>query len=94
MLETFAGNAYAMQLRSAIVLSQELAPPCFVLVEASTDEGKTEAALYLADASANRCRALPSQPDVATHRPNRVRLPSCPRPLTLPRERSKEGRVP
>lgn len=50
MLETFAGNAYAMQLRSAIVLSQELAPPCFVLVEASTDEGKTEAALYLADA--------------------------------------------
>jgi CRISPR-associated endonuclease/helicase Cas3 len=34
---------------TAIDLSQHLQPPCLVLVEASMGEGKTEAALYLAD---------------------------------------------
>jgi CRISPR-associated endonuclease/helicase Cas3 len=34
---------------AAIDLSQHLQPPCLVLVEASMGEGKTEAALYLAD---------------------------------------------
>jgi CRISPR-associated endonuclease/helicase Cas3 len=34
---------------AAIELSQHLQPPCLVLVEASMGEGKTEAALYLAD---------------------------------------------
>ncbi|MEM6253164.1 MAG: CRISPR-associated helicase Cas3' [Cyanobacteria bacterium P01_D01_bin.156] len=33
----------------AIALSQTLQPPCLVMVEASMGEGKTEAALYLAD---------------------------------------------
>lgn len=33
----------------AIELSEQLQPPCLVLVEASMGEGKTEAALYLAD---------------------------------------------
>ncbi|WP_310429724.1 CRISPR-associated helicase Cas3' [Chamaesiphon sp. VAR_48_metabat_135_sub] len=34
---------------AAIELSEHLQPPCLVLVEASMGEGKTEAALYLAD---------------------------------------------
>jgi CRISPR-associated endonuclease/helicase Cas3 len=34
---------------AAIELSEQLKPPCLVLVEASMGEGKTEAALYLAD---------------------------------------------
>lgn len=34
---------------TAIVLSHSLTPPCLILVEASMGEGKTEAALYLAD---------------------------------------------
>jgi len=34
---------------TSIALSKTLTPPCFVLVEASMGEGKTEAALYLAD---------------------------------------------
>ncbi len=34
---------------TAIDLSEHLKPPCLVLVEASMGEGKTEAALYLAD---------------------------------------------
>ncbi len=34
---------------AAIELSEQLQPPCLVLVEASMGEGKTEAALYLAD---------------------------------------------
>jgi CRISPR-associated endonuclease/helicase Cas3 len=34
---------------AAIELSEHLKPPCLVLVEASMGEGKTEAALYLAD---------------------------------------------
>ena len=34
---------------ASIQLSEELTPPCLVLVEASMGEGKTEAALYLAD---------------------------------------------
>ncbi|MEM8604890.1 MAG: CRISPR-associated helicase Cas3', partial [Cyanobacteria bacterium P01_H01_bin.121] len=34
---------------AAIALSKELQPPCLVMVEASMGEGKTEAALYLAD---------------------------------------------
>jgi CRISPR-associated endonuclease/helicase Cas3 len=34
---------------AAIELSENLKPPCLVLVEASMGEGKTEAALYLAD---------------------------------------------
>jgi CRISPR-associated endonuclease/helicase Cas3 len=34
---------------AAIALSETLTPPCFILVEASMGEGKTEAALYLAD---------------------------------------------
>jgi CRISPR-associated endonuclease/helicase Cas3 len=34
---------------AAIELSPQLQPPCLVLVEASMGEGKTEAALYLAD---------------------------------------------
>jgi CRISPR-associated endonuclease/helicase Cas3 len=34
---------------AAIALSEKLTPPCLVLVEASMGEGKTEAALYLAD---------------------------------------------
>ncbi|NJK59597.1 MAG: CRISPR-associated helicase Cas3' [Oscillatoriales cyanobacterium SM2_1_8] len=33
----------------AIALSKNLAPPCLVLIEAAMGEGKTEAALYLAD---------------------------------------------
>jgi CRISPR-associated endonuclease/helicase Cas3 len=35
--------------KAAIDLSKHLQPPCLVLVEASMGEGKTEAALYLAD---------------------------------------------
>ena len=35
--------------KAAIALSDQLTPPCLVLVEASMGEGKTEAALYLAD---------------------------------------------
>lgn len=34
---------------AAIALSPSLTPPCLILVEASMGEGKTEAALYLAD---------------------------------------------
>jgi CRISPR-associated endonuclease/helicase Cas3 len=34
---------------SAIAISQDLSAPCLVLVEAAMGEGKTEAALYLAD---------------------------------------------
>lgn len=34
---------------AAIQLTESLAPPCLVMVEASMGEGKTEAALYLAD---------------------------------------------
>jgi CRISPR-associated endonuclease/helicase Cas3 len=34
---------------AAIALSPHLSPPCLILVEASMGEGKTEAALYLAD---------------------------------------------
>jgi CRISPR-associated endonuclease/helicase Cas3 len=34
---------------AAIALSPQLPPPCLILVEASMGEGKTEAALYLAD---------------------------------------------
>ncbi len=34
---------------AAIQLADHLCPPCFVMVEASMGEGKTEAALYLAD---------------------------------------------
>jgi CRISPR-associated endonuclease/helicase Cas3 len=34
---------------AAIALSDNLTPPCLILVEASMGEGKTEAALYLAD---------------------------------------------
>jgi CRISPR-associated endonuclease/helicase Cas3 len=34
---------------ASIELSEKLTPPCFILVEASMGEGKTEAALYLAD---------------------------------------------
>ncbi len=34
---------------AAIALSNQLTSPCFILVEASMGEGKTEAALYLAD---------------------------------------------
>ncbi|MDX1978274.1 MAG: CRISPR-associated helicase Cas3' [Pseudanabaenaceae cyanobacterium bins.68] len=34
---------------AAIALSESLEPPCLVLIEASMGEGKTEAALYLAD---------------------------------------------
>ncbi|MDB9524384.1 CRISPR-associated helicase Cas3' [Oscillatoria sp. CS-180] len=35
--------------KAAIALSSELQPPCLIMVEASMGEGKTEAALYLAD---------------------------------------------
>ncbi|MGB3615324.1 MAG: CRISPR-associated helicase Cas3', partial [Elainellaceae cyanobacterium] len=35
--------------KAAIALSKDLQPPCLVMVEASMGEGKTEAALYLAD---------------------------------------------
>jgi CRISPR-associated endonuclease/helicase Cas3 len=34
---------------AAIALSESLMPPCLILIEASMGEGKTEAALYLAD---------------------------------------------
>ncbi len=34
---------------AAIALSSSLTPPCLILIEASMGEGKTEAALYLAD---------------------------------------------
>ncbi|MBD2425433.1 CRISPR-associated helicase Cas3' [Phormidium sp. FACHB-1136] len=42
---------------SAIELSENLKPPCLVMVEASMGEGKTEAALYLADHLQHQARA-------------------------------------
>ena len=48
--ELFPQNPIPRPLQeTAIELSHHLQPPCLVLVEASMGEGKTEAALYLAD---------------------------------------------
>jgi CRISPR-associated endonuclease/helicase Cas3 len=48
--ELFPQNPIPRPLQEAgIELSERLQPPCLVLVEASMGEGKTEAALYLAD---------------------------------------------
>jgi CRISPR-associated endonuclease/helicase Cas3 len=48
--ELFPQNPIPRPLQeAAIELSEHLKPPCLVLVEASMGEGKTEAALYLAD---------------------------------------------
>jgi CRISPR-associated endonuclease/helicase Cas3 len=48
--ELFGGDFTPRPLQeTAIKLSEHLKPPCLVLVEASMGEGKTEAALYLAD---------------------------------------------
>jgi CRISPR-associated endonuclease/helicase Cas3 len=48
--ELFPHNPIPRPLQeAAIELSEHLKPPCLVLVEASMGEGKTEAALYLAD---------------------------------------------
>jgi CRISPR-associated endonuclease/helicase Cas3 len=48
--ELFPRNPIPRPLQyAAIELSEQLQPPCLVLVEASMGEGKTEAALYLAD---------------------------------------------
>ncbi len=48
--ELFPQNPIPRPLQdAAIELSKDLKPPCLVLVEASMGEGKTEAALYLAD---------------------------------------------
>lgn len=46
----FPKNPYPRPLQNAVItLATKLTPPCLVLVEASMGEGKTEAALYLAD---------------------------------------------
>ncbi len=42
---------------AAIQLSENLQPPCLILMEASMGEGKTEAALYLADYLQHGCTA-------------------------------------
>jgi CRISPR-associated endonuclease/helicase Cas3 len=48
--ELFPKNPIPRPLQDAAIdLSKALAPPCLVMVEASMGEGKTEAALYLAD---------------------------------------------
>jgi CRISPR-associated endonuclease/helicase Cas3 len=48
--ELFSDITELRALQSASIdLSQTLTPPCLVMVEASMGEGKTEAALYLAD---------------------------------------------